>query len=126
MPRLRDKHTRARRGPIATAVALAGLLALSGVALAGQDQLKGGSVVIQLQSSRGLKLKPAGLTLAITGGAVDPINGSGTVQVTGGFQAKRGKGKTKVKLTSLTLGANGGQEASPRRWASGTSPASEP
>jgi hypothetical protein len=107
-------------------VALAGLLALSGVALAGQDQLKGGSVVIQLQSSRGLKLKPAGLTLPITGGAVDPINGSGTVQVTGGFQAKRGKGKTKVKLTSLTLGANGGQEASPRRWASGTSPASEP
>jgi hypothetical protein len=109
MPRLRDRRTEARRrGLIATAVALAGLLALSGTAMAGQDELKGGSVVIKLQKSRGLKLKPSSLTLPITGGAVDPIDGSGTVQVNGAFSAKRGKGKAKVKITTLTLGANGG------------------
>jgi hypothetical protein len=90
-------------------MALAGMLALSGTAMAGQDELKGGSVVVQLQNSRGMKLKPKNLTLPITGGAVDPIDGSGTVQVSGAFNAKRGKGKAKVKLTTLTLGANGGQ-----------------
>src|SRR5262249_53224219 len=45
----------------------------------------------------------------IAGGAVDPIDGSGTVQVIGGFKAKRGKSKAAVKITTLTLGANGGQ-----------------
>jgi hypothetical protein len=110
MPGLRDKRIDwRRRGAFLPAVALTGLLALSGSAMAGQDQLKGGSVVIQLQNSRGLKLKPSSLNLPITGGAVDPIDGSGTVRVNGSFRAKRGKGKTKVKLTALTLGANGGQ-----------------
>jgi hypothetical protein len=109
MPRLRDKRTKARcRAAIVAAVAVVGLLALSGTAMAGQDELKGGSVVLQLQNSRGLKLKPSNLTLPITGGAVDPVNGSGTVQVIGGFKAKRGKGKANVKVTTLTLGANGG------------------
>jgi hypothetical protein len=106
----RDKHTRAgRRGLIAAVLAVVALLAASGTALAGQDQLKGGSVVIQLQGSRGLKLSPTGLNLPITGGAVDPIDGSGTVQVSGSFRAKRGKGKAKVTITALNLGANGGQ-----------------
>jgi hypothetical protein len=90
-------------------VALACLLALPGTATAGQDELKGGSVLIKLQSSRGMKLKPKTLTLPITGGAVDPVDGSGTVQVKGGFKAKRGKVKLQVKVTTLTLGAAGGQ-----------------
>jgi hypothetical protein len=30
------------------------------------------------------------------------------VQVIGGFKAKRGKAKASVKITTLTLGANGG------------------
>jgi hypothetical protein len=98
-----------RRGTVAACVALACLLALSGTALAGQDELKGGSVVIQLQNSRGMKLKPKSLNLPITGGAVDPVDGSGTVQVSGGFKAKRGKGKVAVKITTLNLGANGGR-----------------
>jgi hypothetical protein len=98
-----------RRGIAAAVVALVALLVLAGTATAGQDELKGGSVVLQLQNARGLKLKPKNLTLPITGGAVDPVDGSGTVQVTGGFKAKRGKGKTKVKFTTLNLGANGGQ-----------------
>jgi hypothetical protein len=96
------------RGTIVLATALAALLALPGTATAGQDELKGGSVVIKLQNARGLKLKPKSLTMPITGGAVDPISGAGTVQVNGGIRAKRGKSKTKVKITRLTLGANGG------------------
>jgi hypothetical protein len=106
----REKHSRGRRrGVIAAVLALVALLAASSSAFAGQDDLKGGSVVIQLQGSRGLKLKPSGLNLTITGGAVDPVDGSGTVQVNGSFKAKKGKGKTKVTITTLNLGANGGQ-----------------
>src|SRR3954452_23711702 len=110
MPSARDKQGSATgRGVIGVVVALVAVLAASSTAFAGQDDLKGGSVVFQLQGSRGLKLKPSSLTLPITGGAVDPIDGSGTVQVSGGFRAKRGKGKTKVTITALTFGANGGQ-----------------
>jgi hypothetical protein len=99
-----------RRGGLITAAVLAtGLLALAGTASAGQDELKGGSAVLQLQNSRGLKLTPKTLTLPVAGGAVDPVDGSGTVQVSGGFKAKRGKGKAKVKIITLTLGANGGR-----------------
>ena len=110
MPRLTDRSCRAgRRALAATVVAVLGLAVVgSGSALAGPDQLKGGSVVMQLQSSRGLKLKPRTVTLPITSGAIDPVDGSGTAQVFGGFRAKRGKGKAKVKLTNLTLGPNGG------------------
>src|SRR4051794_15726100 len=103
----RDKRTRARRGLVAAVVSLSALLLASGSALAGQDELKGGSVVIHLQGSRGLKLKPGSLNLPITGGAVDPINGSGTVKVSAKIKAKRGKGKAKVRITALNLGANG-------------------
>lgn len=98
-----------RRGPLAASVVLACVLGLSSIATAGPDQLKGGSVVIQLQNARGLKLKPKSLTLPIASGSVDPITGAGRVQVNGVFRAKRGKGKAKVRLTRMNLGANGGQ-----------------
>src|SRR5690349_12358800 len=109
MSRLIDKRSSARRS--ACPAALAAVLALligAGSAFAGPDQLKGGSASLQLQSSRGMKLKPRALTLPITAGEVDPVNGSGTVVLSGSFKAKRGKGKTKVKITALTLGAGGG------------------
>jgi hypothetical protein len=110
MARTTYKRRRARRGT-ATGVcgALAGLLLFSGTASAGQDELKGGSVMLKLQNSRGLKLKPKTLSLPITGGAVDPVNGAGDVQVNGAIKARRGKGKTKVKILTLTLGGNGGR-----------------
>jgi hypothetical protein len=110
MPNRGDKQRRVgRRGLIALLLAVAALLGTTSNAFAGQDDLKGGSVVMQLQGSRGLKLKPGNITLAITGGAIDPVDGSGTAQVSGGFKARRGKGKAKVKIVSLTLGPNGGQ-----------------
>jgi hypothetical protein len=99
------------RGRTAIATALIGLLALPGAALAGQDELKGGSVQLQLQNSRGLKLKPKSLSLQITGGAIDPVDGSGRVQINGAVKVRRGKGKTKVRITTLDLGANGGRGA---------------
>jgi hypothetical protein len=110
MSSLRDKRERAGRCGLAVVLLVSvALLAISSSAFAGPDDLKGGSVLMQLQGSRGLKLKPGTLTLSITGGAIDPVDGSGTAQVSGSFKAKRGKGKAKVKILSLTLGANGGQ-----------------
>src|SRR3954468_19120933 len=109
MTRVRDKRVRRRSAAVAAVVAIACSLALSATAKAGQDELKGGSVVLQLQNGRGVKLSPKHLTLPINGGAVDPVDGSGTVQVSGGFKARRGKGKAKVKITTLNLGSNGGR-----------------
>jgi hypothetical protein len=104
----RDKHTSAsRRGLVAAVIALLALLVAASSALAGPDALKGGSVVIQLQGSSGLKLKPGSLNIPITGGAVDPVNGSGTVKLSAPIKAKRGKRKAKVTITALNLGANG-------------------
>ena len=110
MSSYRDKHPRvSRRGLVAAVLAVFALLVAASPALAGQDELKGGSVVLKLQKSHGLKLKPANVSFAITGGSVDPVDGSGTVQVLGSVKARRGKGKTKLKITAFNLGANGGQ-----------------
>jgi len=109
MSSVRDKHGSAGlRGLAAAVLATGALVAVVSSAMAGQDQLKGGSVVFQLQGPRGLKLKPRTINLPITGGAIDPIDGSGTVQVSGRFKAKRRKHKAKVTITSITFGANGG------------------
>src|SRR6476619_2060515 len=109
MSRSTEQRRGIRLGGAIAALAIAGALALSGIATAGPDQLKSGSVAIQLKNARGLKLKPKSLNLPIASGSVDPISGAGTVQVTGGFRAKRGKGKTKVTITALNLAPNGGQ-----------------
>src|SRR5262245_30658783 len=109
MGRAWNRRRECRVGAAIAAVTATVLVATVGTAMAGQDELKGGSVVIQLQNSKGLKLRPKGLSLPIAGGSVDPVDGSGTVQVIGGFKAKRAKGKAAVKITTLTLGSNGGQ-----------------
>jgi hypothetical protein len=106
----RDKQMRTgRRGLIAAMLAILALLGLSSTALGGPDTLRGGSVVVQLQGSRGLKLRPGSLSLPITGGAVDPVSGSGNVELSGSFKARRGRGKTTVTITALNLAPNGGQ-----------------
>lgn len=99
----------ARRGLVAALLALALLAAAAVPALAVPDDLKGGSVTIQLQSSRGLRLSPGTVSLPITGGAVDPVNGAGTATVTGAISARSGKRKAKVKILSLIFAANGGR-----------------
>src|SRR5690349_24309736 len=100
MTAVRDKRVRRRSAAIAAVVAIVCGLVLSATAMAAQDELKGGSVVLQLQNGRGIKISPKHLSMPISGGAVDPVDGSGTVQVNGGFKARRGKGKAKVKITT--------------------------
>jgi hypothetical protein len=109
MSRLRDKRARAGHLGLATAaITVAACLTVPGTAMAGQDDLKGGSVEIALAGSHGLRLSPASLQLPISGGAIDPIDGSGTVAAAGAFKLKRGKRTTKVKIIGLSFGANGG------------------
>jgi hypothetical protein len=91
-----------------TVAALLAALVASSAAIAAPDPLSSGSVVLQLRSSGGLKLKPATLTLPITTGDLDPTTGAGTVETRGALRAKRGKRKAKVKITSLTLGGGAG------------------
>jgi hypothetical protein len=90
-----------------TALGLVAALVASSAALAAPDPLSSGSVVLQLRSSGGLKLKPGTLSLPITTGELDPITGAGTVETVGALRAKRGKHKAKVKITSLDLGGTG-------------------
>jgi hypothetical protein len=98
---------RTRLGVAALTVALLAGVTTAGQAIAAPDPLSSGSVVLQLRSSGGLKLKPATLTLPVTTGDLDPTTGAGTLETRGAIKAKRGKRKTKVKVTGLVLGANG-------------------
>jgi hypothetical protein len=91
----------------ACALALVVSLAFAVPASAAPDDLSGGSVSVQLQNGRGLKMKPRDLNLSIISGALDPITGEGSVSVKGKFTVKKGKRKTKVQLISLGFGANG-------------------
>jgi hypothetical protein len=99
---------RTRLGVAALTLALLAGVTTAGQAIAAPDPLSSGSVVLQLRSSGGLKLKPATLTLPVTTGDLDPTTGAGTLETRGAIRAKRGKRKTKVKITGLILGANGG------------------
>ena len=93
---------------LTTLALLAGLLA-SSAALAAPDPLApSSSVVLQLKNFSGIKVKPKTLNLAITRGDLDPTTGAGTIETTGKFTARRSGRKTKVKITNLVFGANGG------------------
>lgn len=101
-------HRTAVGATLTTLTLLAGLLA-SSAALGAPDPLAGSSsVTLQLRNFAGLKVKPKTLNLAIIRGELDPTTGAGTIETTGKFRAKRGGRKTKVKITALILGANGG------------------
>jgi hypothetical protein len=91
-----------------TVLGLLAALVAASTAFAAPDPLASGSVVLQLRSSGGLKLKPATLTLPVTTGDLDPATGAGTLETTGAIKAKRGKRKAKVKVTGLVLPAAGG------------------
>jgi hypothetical protein len=101
---IREKHVRgARRVAIAIAVAATACLVLASTALAGPDPLNGGKIQFDVQKLRGLKTSAKNLGLKITGGAVDPIDGSGTVQVGGGLRALRSGNRSNVSFTTLIL-----------------------
>jgi hypothetical protein len=77
-------------------------------ALAAQDELSGGTVTLETASSKALKLKPSSLELSIASGAVDPITGEGAVKAPGTLEAKAGKRKAEVKISTFAFGADGG------------------
>src|SRR5215217_1008905 len=91
----------------AAGLALTVGLALASPAVAAQDELSGGTVTLGTTSSKTLKLKPSSLNMSITSGAVDPVNGDGTVKVAGTLRVKSGKSKSKVAITGLSFGAGG-------------------
>jgi hypothetical protein len=93
---------------VLAAVSVAAMLAAADAALAGPDPLSSSSsVMLQLRSSGGLKLKPKTLALPVNNGSqLDPTTGAGTIQTKGAFKARQGGRKTKVKITLLTFGAN--------------------
>jgi hypothetical protein len=91
------------------------LLVTASAAFGAADPLKGGTTTLALKLPAKVKLAVKGgatksgktVTLPITGGSLDPTNGSGPVQNGGTIQLK--KGKKKAKLTSIvtTFGSGG-------------------
>ncbi|HEX6668572.1 MAG TPA: hypothetical protein VF061_03375, partial [Gemmatimonadales bacterium] len=106
------KGGKTRRTTVGATLALLGLtggLVASSSALAAPDPLApSSSVVLQLKSSGGLKLKPKTLSVPVNKGELDPITGAGSIETKKAFTARRGGRKVKVKITGLIFGANGG------------------
>jgi hypothetical protein len=101
---------------LAAALSAAALLVTASAAFGAADPLKGGTTTLaNLKLPKKVKLAAKGgatksgktVTLPITGGSLDPTNGSGPVQNGGSIQLK--KGKKKAKLTSIvtTFGSGG-------------------
>ena len=100
----------ARSGSILIAVAAlsgAALLMTASMAFGAADPLKGGTTTlanlklpgkVKLAAKGGATKSGKTVTLPITGGTLDPTNGSGPVQNGGSIQLK---GKKKVSLTSI-------------------------
>jgi len=112
-----NPHARARGAfKLAAALSAAALLITASAAFGAADPLKGGTTTLaNLKLPKKVKLAAKGgatksgktVTLPITGGSLDPTNGSGPVQNGGSIQLK--KGKKKAKLTSIvtTFGSGG-------------------
>jgi len=101
---------------VATVAALAALLALAPFASAASDPLASGTTTITLSKSMIKKLKKSGtkvikvspgtvkgrkVTLPVSGGSLDPTNGQGAVEHSGGIKFKHGKKSAVVKLLVL-------------------------
>jgi hypothetical protein len=96
--------------------ALAALLALAPFASAASDPLASGTTTITLSKSMVKKLKKSGtkvlkvspgtvkarnVALPVSGGSLDPTNGQGTIEHSGGIKFKHGKKSAVVKLLVL-------------------------
>ncbi len=108
------------RGPgrsvVATVAALVALLALAPLASAATDPLASGNTTITINKGLFKKMKKAGVkvlkvspgtvkgkkvTLPVSGGSLDPTNGLGTVEHSGGFKFKHGKKKAVINTVVL-------------------------
>jgi hypothetical protein len=111
---------------VAVVAALAALLALAPFASAASDPLASGTTTLTLNKNLFKKLKKAGVkvikvspgtvkartvTLPVLGGSLDPTNGLGTIEQSGGIKFKHGKKSAVVKAivfetTTNSLNAN--------------------
>jgi len=108
------------RGPmpsvVAIVAALVALLAFAPLASAASDPIASGTTTITLNSGLFNKLRKAGVkvqgvnpatvkvkvvTLPVSGGSLDPTNGQGTVEHSGGIKFKHGKKKAIVNTLVL-------------------------
>lgn len=97
-----------------SAVAL--LLLTASSAFGAADPLKGGSTTIAIGVPKKVKMAAKGgatksgkkkVILPITGGSLDPTNGSGPVQNGGSIQFKKGNRKAKLTAIVTTFGSGG-------------------
>lgn len=111
---------------VAVVAALAALLALAPLASAASDPLASGTTTLTLNKNLFKKLKKAGVkvikvspgtvkvrtvTLPVLGGSLDPTNGLGTIEQSGGIKFKHGKKSAVVKTivfdtTTSSINAN--------------------
>lgn len=101
---------------VATVAALVGLLAFAPLTRAANDPLSSGTTTLTLNKGLFKKLKKSGVkvlkvspgtvksrtvTLPVSGGSLDPTNGQGTVEHSGGIKFKHGKKKAVVNTIVL-------------------------
>jgi hypothetical protein len=106
---------------VATVAALVGLLAFAPLASATPDPLASGTTTLTLNKNLFKKLKKAGVkvikvspgtvkarkvALPVSGGSLDPTNGLGTVEQSGGIKFKHGKKSALVKLIVVETTTN--------------------
>jgi len=104
------------RSAVAVVAALAALLVFAPFASATSDPVASGSTAINLNKGFFKKLKKSGvkvlkvspatlksrkLTLPVAGGSMDPVNGLGSLELSGGFKFKREK--KQVAVNTLVL-----------------------
>jgi len=106
---------------VAMVAALAALLVLAPFASAANDPLASGTTTLTLNKNLFKKLKKAGVktikvspatvkvrtvTLPVSGGSLDPTNGLGTVEQSGGIKFKHGKKSAVVKTIVIDTTTN--------------------
>jgi len=110
------RHRGTMLSAVALVAALAALLVLAPFASAASDPLASGTTTITLNKNLFKKLKKSGtkvikvspatvkarrVTLPVSGGSLDPTNGQGVIEQSGGIKFKHGKKSAVVKLLVL-------------------------
>jgi hypothetical protein len=110
------RHRGTMLSAVALVAALAASLVLAPFASAASDPLASGTTTITLNKNLFKKLKKSGtkvikvspgtvkarrVTLPVSGGSLDPTNGQGTIEQSGGIKFKHGKKSAVVKLLEL-------------------------
>jgi len=115
------RHRGTMLSAVALVAALAASLVLAPFASAASDPLASGTTTITLNKNLFKKLKKSGtkvikvspgtvkarrVTLPVSGGSLDPTNGQGTIEQSGGIKFKHGKKSAVVKAIELNTTSN--------------------